>query len=851
MPIRLSGLASGLDTEAIVGALVSAYSFKKDKYIKAQTKLSWKQDAWKTLNSKVYGFYTNVGSMRLSSNYQVKKTTVSDTTKAKATATGSAITGTQTLEIKQLAKTAYITGAKLNGSITGSTTLGTLGIKSTSAMEKASISIRTGTKATNIELESDMTVNQFVNKLAEAGVDANFDEKNQRFYISSKTSGAAGDFTISANSAQGLNALKNMGLLSDSEVSNINNATGGSLAKKLFSTGEGGYDYLLDSVEMKQLLTDLKNYKQGTATFDDEKVAQLTDLETYLNKYADKEYTVTTKDEDGKDVVNTYKYGTDGAIDWTTISDDALDNLAALAYKDSVYDTTGTKSTVMSRSLYFTVGEGDDAKNYSFAENAEGFANLIRQIQSGSTDENIVALKDYLNKTYAGEVYKTTTTNDGITVEKYGTDGNIDWDALVADEDKLNALASKIYSNATYDMASDETYKEMSKALNAVRDGYVAIASAKALPQTTSEEIAIRAQKISDAEAQLEEALADPTNKKWADYIEQNFGTQNSEYDKSYSNFWIQSDNIELANSVFYRIDLAANVASGNITIENTDRAIKIDGQDAIINLNGVEYSNGSNAITVNGLTIEALAVTTDPITVNVSNDTDALYDKIKDYLTTYNSLMNEMQKLYNADSAKDYEPLTDDEKAEMSESEIEKWEQKIKDSLLRRDGTLSSIISAMTMSMMSTYEINGKTYSWSTFGVHTLGSLNAEKNEGSAYHIDGDAEDNYTANNKEKLRAALAEDPEVVIEFLKKVTSGLYTALDGKMKSSAIKSVYTVYNDKEMASEYSDYSRTIKTWTDRVTDMEDAYYKKFAAMEKALATLQGNSSSISSLLGG
>ena len=151
MPIRLSGLASGLDTEAIVGALVSAYSFKKDKYVKAQTKLSWKQDAWKTLNSKVYGFYTNVGSMRLSSNYQVKKTTVSDTTKAKATASGSAITGTQTLEIKQLAKTAYITGAKLNGSITGSTTLGSLGIKNTSAMEKASISIRTGTKATNIE----------------------------------------------------------------------------------------------------------------------------------------------------------------------------------------------------------------------------------------------------------------------------------------------------------------------------------------------------------------------------------------------------------------------------------------------------------------------------------------------------------------------------------------------------------------------------------------------------------------------------------------------------------------------------------------------------------------------------
>ncbi|MCR4831186.1 MAG: flagellar filament capping protein FliD, partial [Pseudobutyrivibrio sp.] len=217
----------------------------------------------------------------------------------------------------------------------------------------------------------------------------------------------------------------------------------------------------------------------------------------------------------------------------------------------------------------------------------------------------------------------------------------------------------------------------------------------------------------------------------------------------------------------------------------------------------------------------------------------------------SYNSLMNEMQKLYNADSAKDYEPLTEDEKKEMSESEIEKWEQKIKDSLLRRDTQLSGVISAMTMSMMKTYEINGKTCAWSTFGIHTLGTLNAEKNEGYAFHIDGDSEDSYTSGNTDKLKAALAEDPDSVIDFLKQMTSGLYSSLDAKMKSTAVKSIYTVYNDKEMASEYSDYSNLIKTWTNRVQDMEDAYYKKFSAMEKALAQLQANSSSISSLLGG
>ena len=54
MPIRITGLNSGLDTEAIISALVSSYNYKTNKYKKAQTKLSWKQDAWKALNTKIY-----------------------------------------------------------------------------------------------------------------------------------------------------------------------------------------------------------------------------------------------------------------------------------------------------------------------------------------------------------------------------------------------------------------------------------------------------------------------------------------------------------------------------------------------------------------------------------------------------------------------------------------------------------------------------------------------------------------------------------------------------------------------------------------------------------------------------
>lgn len=90
----------------------------------------------------------------------------------------------------------------------------------------------------------------------------------------------------------------------------------------------------------------------------------------------------------------------------------------------------------------------------------------------------------------------------------------------------------------------------------------------------------------------------------------------------------------------------------------------KVAGQDSEIELNGVKYTGDSNSYSINGLTIEALAETGDSaISITTSTDTQGVYDKVKDFLTEYNNIINEMTKLYNADSAGSYEPLTDDER--------------------------------------------------------------------------------------------------------------------------------------------------------------------------------------------
>ena len=112
--IRITGMNSGLDTDSMVKELVNAYEKQGEKYTKAKTKTEWKQEAWTNLNNKIKNFFTKQASnMRFSSSYSKKKTTVSDSSKASVIAGNSAVNGTQTLEVKELAKSAYLTSGEI------------------------------------------------------------------------------------------------------------------------------------------------------------------------------------------------------------------------------------------------------------------------------------------------------------------------------------------------------------------------------------------------------------------------------------------------------------------------------------------------------------------------------------------------------------------------------------------------------------------------------------------------------------------------------------------------------------------------------------------------------------------
>lgn len=679
MTMRITGMNSGLDTESIITELLKAKSTKKDTLTKAQKKLEYKQEAWNTLNSKIYALYSKtINDLSYTSTYKKQTTKVSNSSAASVITGKDASNGVQELKISSLAKSGYLTGAQLseNGKYTASTKLSDIEGSGIGAADEVALAITTGGKTTDIKLRGTSTISDVVTQLKNAGVNANFDEKNQRLFISSKTTGEDADFALTASTENGFKALSALGInVMDTQTK--------------------------AQYEMYAGLNETENADAKQKIIDDEVAKQAKNLKTQIETY-DKAIETHQKNMDNFLTAKGYK-NEDGTVNTEKLEQDYADLKAKKEQLSTPVD-----------------GEDEEQRQ-------------AREAELRTVEADILAI----------ESYKTEEAN-----------------MKLVEGDKAAAEAKLANNNAAL---------------------------------------------ITSVTADLETKIA-------------------------------------YANQV---------VSSGFDGVSKG--ATRVEGKDAEITLNDAVFTSSSNTFEINGLTITALNETKEDevVTLTTADDYEAIYDTIKNFITEYNTLINEMDKLYNAESSKGYEPLTDEEKSELSESEVEKWETKIKDSILRRDSTLNEITSIFKTTMMKGFEVNGKTMYLSSFGINTLGYFNAAANERGAYHIDGDPDDASTKGNSDVLKSMIANDPETVISFFTQLSKELYSELGEKMKSSDYSSFNKVYNDKQMKDEYDDYKEKIARQEEIITAAEDKYYKQFSAMETALAKLQSKENAIAGLLGG
>jgi len=179
--------------------------------------------------------------------------------------------------------------------------------------------------------------------------------------------------------------------------------------------------------------------------------------------------------------------------------------------------------------------------------------------------------------------------------------------------------------------------------------------------------------------------------------------------------------------------------ADGAEKIAGTDARVyfaKIGSGDLSNPDNSILWQSSTNTFTIDGVTYTLKNTTpeeTAPIKITVAQDVDKAYNAIKNFVDKYNELIDKINGKLNEERFRDYLPLTDAQKNEMSEKEIELWEERAKSGLLRSDSILQNIVYSMRRALSDAVE--GVGINLSSIGITTglyfeRGKLHIDENE-------------------------------------------------------------------------------------------------------------------------
>ena len=298
------------------------------------------------------------------------------------------------------------------------------------------------------------------------------------------------------------------------------------------------------------------------------------------------------------------------------------------------------------------------------------------------------------------------------------------------------------------------------------------------------------------------------------------------------------------AARLFNSLNLTQSKNDGTLTVlsfgQNTSQSV--DGTDGSITVDGKTYTMTDNKKTIDGVTYTALEANT-TAKVSISQDTDAIIDKVKSFVADYNKLLSSLYEKYDEKADSNYKPLTQSQKDSMKEDQIEKWEEKAKKGLLYHDQTLGKIIQDMRSAVSSKVDGLDSDYnSIFSLGISTTG-------------LKGQL-----VLDEDKLKKALSEDSEAVYNVFAKLGNKTKTVNGqqvedtsyngiaqrlGDILTTATKNIRTRAGSTADITEDSDLNNLMRNLQTRMSNFkrmmnsfEDALYKRYDKMESMLAKL-------------
>lgn len=827
----LSGLASGMDTEAMIENMVMGTKNKITAQQQKQQKLLWRQEAYRSISDKLvqlstkYTSYTSSTNLMSANFFKPSIVTTAGKYKDLISASGSTTSDIKITGVSQLAQTETISFTGLNGldndqSIIGSNSVDLTGSVNVSQLAGKQLSFKYGNKSFSITFDSDRTYNNAqdvadeINKqLGNASISLS-DGTSIKMDSKVKASVVDGKISFQFTDSGETNTLELLGS-SSQEVLTALHLSGGS---KLTSTDKIESSKVVEKANLTvsksagEVLagTFMKfTYNGTTATIkmpekgtDDYK----TIFEAANSKTASAE------------MVNYLQKQLDQAFGYGRVKVEDNKTTDALELSFSVAGTGNTNTLSIDSGSLHVVGKSGIFGIERGASNRVNTSKTLGEL-CGDTLANMEPVKDENgkikqdaqgNNLYAFEI-------NGVKIGEYTADTTID--TIMQDINKNSAAGVKV----TYSKTANQF---VFSATHGGTGGRVAIS--KKMADGTTDNLAARL-----------------------------FGAV--EYG---------TDTNKQTTATLYKFDKNSGTFVESTEIKRTA------GRDATMKavINGVEQTltSGTNTFNIDGFTVTASG-TFDSVAENDAGvsfsskvDSDKIVDAIKSFVEDYNKVLDEINEQYStqSDYRKKYEPLTDEQKADMTEKQIEEYEKKAKKGLLFNDGDLGSLS-------------NGLRFLFSNSDLAKLG-INVSTNY---------AEKGKISLDETKLRAALDTDPDAVASafadplgqkqitnadgstsWVEDTSSGgviarlkvqldKYAGTTGATKGILIEKAGSQYSPlsllhNSIQNQLENITDVIDKLTDKLTDQIDTYTAKFSRLEVLISQMNAQSSYLAGLGG-
>ena len=836
---KISGLASGMDTESMIENMTAATRAKIAKQKQSKQTLQWKMDAMRSVSDLLVSFKNKFASFASPSTNLLNSSFFSrslincigeNSKYIKATGTSNSADSMSILGVKQLATstTMNVSGASDKVMESGELDLSDTAKSSVSSISGRSMSVKYGDKIYNIAFDSNREFST-MQDVADA-INEQLDENEIKVNASVNDKGALvfeADKRYEGNTFEiksGTNGiLDTLGIKKEAKLS----GKGSQIVGNNYKAG--------DTADKDSRLTETKSTWE---VLGGKSIA-------FSYNGTTKQITMPTKEE-----LESYKK--ENKID------DNFDALQKMT-QEKLDKAFGKGRIKVGNKLADADGKHDANKGKLTFETTtppKGEADNTSVLKVTSASAGLLGKAGILGMDYG----ESNRINTNVSLKNSGLTGQ---GGLVAKDIKIVKLDKD--GNEVKDANGNTVYEYEGK-------GY---------------EFTINGEKFQFKESDSLSTVMNTINKSDA-------GVTMS-YNETSDSFTIKANDSGAAGEIDIQDGSGSNLATtlfgvkktdgnGNISYERTiedengnDTVLSSklkEGQDAIISVDfgdgsePIEISRSSNVFDLNGLSVTVSGTfgtyNGDHIDVNASKpedavtfeakvDSDKAVDAVKQMVEDYNSMIELVNKELSTKRDRNYAPLTDEQKKEMSEDEIKLWEEKAKAGMLFNDSDLRSLANELR-TVFSGTDIKALQEAGIT--------LSSEYSENGKITFD-----------EEKFRAAVEADPDAISKLFTSEKdengggfNGIITSMDnicqkyaattGATKGILIekagnKSAPLSLLNNSYFKQMSSIDEVIDSLNDKLKSERERYNKQFTNLETLIAQMNSQSSWLTQQFGG